>query len=235
MGKIEFVGIVNNFSNTETEQSIVIPENAHYIENEKWLDMFDQLNWFIFTVPIFIILLLIMALKQKKNGILNKEIRNEYIKSNKITNTKKIILTFLKKFFIFVLVFNICLILSMIIHELLHCIAGAISGLDMKFGIDPQMFVGFAYTEQPLTKTQFLTMSLAPLVILGIIPLIILFIKYPKEKMDYKKGLKYWILTCFIGSIIISCSPDIIQSLNFIRNIPNNAVVIEDYWYIPNK
>lgn len=78
-------------------------------------------------------------------------------------------------------------------------------------------------------------MSLTPLVILGIIPLIILFIKYPKEKMSYKKGLKYWILTCFIGAMIISCSPDMIQSINFITYIPNNAIVVEDYWYIPNK
>ena len=78
-------------------------------------------------------------------------------------------------------------------------------------------------------------MSLTPLVILGIIPLIILSIKYPKEKMDFKKGLKYWILTCFIGAMIMSCSPDIIQSYNYIKHIPNNAIVEEDYWYIPNE
>ena len=106
----------------------------------------------------------------------------------------------------------------------------------MKFGIDPQSFMAFAYTEDSVTKTQFLVMSLTPLIILGIIPLIVLFIKYSKEKnMDYIKGLKYWILTCFIGVIIISSSPDIIQSFNFIKNIPNNAIVEADYWYIPNK
>ena len=35
MGKIEFVGIINDFFNTEieTQENTGIPENAHFIEN----------------------------------------------------------------------------------------------------------------------------------------------------------------------------------------------------------
>ena len=53
--------------------------------------------------------------------------------------------------------------------------------------------------------------------------------------MEFMKALRYWVLTCFIGTMIMSCSPDMIQSMNFIRNIPNNAIVVDDYWYIPNE
>ena len=68
MGKIEFVGIINNFfyEETETKERTEIPENAHFIENENWIDMLDPLNWFIIGVPIFAIILFLMAFKQRK-------------------------------------------------------------------------------------------------------------------------------------------------------------------------
>ena len=235
MGNIEFVGIINNFFSEETKESIEIPENAHFIENENWIDMTNQLNWFVIGVPIFAIILFIMAFKQRKNGIFNKEVRKEYIEKNKITDKRKMRLTVLKRLFLFVLIFMLGIFIVIPIHELLHCIAGAAVGLDMKFGIDPASFMAFAYTENPMTKAQFLVMLLTPLIVLAIIPLIILFITYPKKEKNFRKGLIYWILTCFIGCMIICSSPDIIQSFNVIRNIPSNAIMENDYWYIPNK
>lgn len=237
MGSIEFVGVINDFFNTEleTETSIEMPENVHFIEEENWIDMSNQLNWFIVSMPIFAIILIVMFFKQKKNGIFNKDIRKEYMQNNKISDAKRILVTGVKRFFVILLIFLVGTLIIIPIHELLHCIAGALVGLNMKFGIDPQSFIAFAYTDDPLTKSQFLCMSLTPFIILGIVPLVILFIKYPKEKMSFMKGLKYWVLTCFIGAMIISCSADMIQSFNYIRNIPNKAVVGDDYWYIPNK
>ena len=238
MGKIEFVGIINNFFDTEmeTEESIEIPENAHFIEDENWMDMSDPLNWFIIGVPIFIIVLLAMAFKQRKNGIFNKEVRKDYNEKNKITGgTKKILAIALKRFFMVIFLFIIAFFVLLPIHELLHSVAGALAGVNMKFGFDLQTLSGFAYTDDPMTKIQFLIMSLTPLVILSIIPLIILFITYPKKEKNYKKGLIYWILTCFIGCMIMSSTPDIIQSANFIKHIPNNAIIENDYWYIPNE
>ena len=237
MGSIEFVGIVNDVFNTElnVDERTEVPENARFIDEKNWIDMSNPVNWLVLSVPIFIIILVIMAFKQKKNGILNKEVREEYRRENKIKGKKKKILFGLKGFFIIFIGFWIAALLVIPIHELLHCIAGALFGLNMKFGIDPQTFIGFAYTRDPMSKTQFLVMSLTPLVILGIIPLIIIFTKYPKEKMKFKRALVYWILTCFFATMIMSCSPDMIQSFNFIKNIPNNAVVVDDYWYIPNE
>ena len=237
MGNIEFVGIINDVFNTEleTKEGISIPENAHLIEEENWIDMFNPLNWLAIAIPIFAVILITMALKQRKNGIFNKEIKKEYMEENKITDKKKMIKVAIKRFFIVLITFWVAFLLVVPIHELIHCIAGAIFGLNMKFGIDPQTFIGFAYTEDPLTKTQFLAMSLAPLLILGIIPLIILFVKYPKGKIKFKRAFKYWFLTCFIGAIIISSAPDMLQSFNFIRNIPSDAIVENDYWYIPPK
>jgi len=237
MGKIEFVGIINDFFNTkmETEESVVIPEDAHFMEDENWVDMSNPLIWSIVSVPIFLIILIIMFLKQRKNGIFNKDMKNEYVEKNKITDKRKMVLTALKRFFLVIIIFIFATILITPVHELLHCIAGALVGLNMKYGFDPQTFIAFAYTEDSLTKIQFLVMSLTPLITLAIIPLVVLFIKYNREKMNYEKGLKYWILTCLIGTIIMSCSPDIIQSYNFIKHIPNKAIVEEDYWYIPNE
>ena len=238
MGNIEFVGIINNFfdEEAETKESIEIPENAHFIEDENWIDMVNPLNWFIIGVPIFAIILFIMAFKQRKNGIFNKEVRKEYSEKNKITDKRKILTTILKKLFLFVLIFMLVLfIIVPPIHEILHCIAGALVGLDMKFGIDPVSFMAFAYTENPSTKVQFLVMALAPLIILAIIPLIILFITYPKKEKNFRKGLIYWILTCFIGCMIICSCPDIIQSFNVMKNIPSNAIMENNYWYIPNE
>lgn len=235
MGKIEYVGIINDFVNSEIETSIEIPENAHSIDENNWIDAFNPLNYIMVGIPIFLIILLIMGLKQRKNGIFNKEVREESIKIHQVKGRKKIILTALKRFGLIILIFGVGNILITPIHELLHCIAGALVGLDMKFGFDPQSLIAFAYTEDPLTKAQFLVMSLAPFVILGIIPLIILFAKYPKEKMNFIRALKYWLLTCFIGGLLMSCGIDIIQSYNYIKNIPNDAIVLEDYWYIPNN
>ena len=235
MGKIEFVGIINDFfdEEKETQENTIIPEDAHLIKDENWVDMTNQLNWFIVSVPIFVIILILMVFKQRKNGIFNKEIRKEHMEKNNVTDKRKMLSTVLKRFFSVVIIFLVALIITAPIHELLHCIAGALSGLDMKFGFAPINFMAFAYTEDPLTKMQFLVMSLTPLVVLAIIPLIILFVRYPKEKVSFKKGLKYWILACFIGTIVITCSPDILQSYNFIKHIPNNAIVQENYWYIP--
>lgn len=237
MGKIEFVGIINDFFNTdlETETSIEIPKNAHFIEEEHWIDMSNPLNWFLISIPIVVVILVVMFLKQKRNGIFNKDIRKEYMENNKITGAKRILLTGLKRIFIVFLIFFVGTLLIIPIHELLHCIAGALVGLNMKFGIDPQSFVAFAFTEDSLSKIQFLFMSLTPLIILGIIPLLIIFIKYPKGKIGFIQGMKYWILTCFIGGMIMYCSPDMIQSFNFIKNIPSNSIVEENYWYIPNE
>ncbi len=240
MGNIEFVGIINDFFNTnrqETSSNIAIPDNAHLIEKEQWLDMMSPLNWFIFGLPILIIILSIMAVKQKKNGILNKNIREEYIESNNKKGTKKIVLTALKYLCVSTLIPLIFSIMVIPIHELLHCLAGSLVGLNMKFGIDIQMAIAFAYSDDPCTKAQLLFMSLTPLFILGILPLLILFITYPKEKMTFKKSIKYWIVTFTIVMIIICGVPDIIESFNWIKNknIPYNAIVEDDYWYIPNK
>lgn len=237
MGKIEFVGIINDFFNTEieTKENIIIPENAHFIEDENWVDMSNPLNWSMISIPVFMIILVISFLKQRKNGIFNKDIKNEFVEKNKKMNKRKMILIALRRFLLIVIVFIFASILIMPIHELVHCIAGALVGLNMKWGFDLQFFGAFAYTEDSLTKFQFLVMSLTPLLILAIIPLMILFIKYPKEKINYEKGLIYWILTCFIGAMIMSCSPDIIQSYNYIKHIPNKAIVENDYWYIPNE
>ena len=71
MGKIEFVGIINDFfvEEKETQENTIIPEDAHLIKDENWVDMTNQLNWFIVSVPIFVIILILMVFKQRKNGI----------------------------------------------------------------------------------------------------------------------------------------------------------------------
>ena len=67
MGNIEFVGIINDFFGTEMEIKegmSIPPENAHFINEEEWIDMSNPLNWLIISIPIFAIILITMLIKK---------------------------------------------------------------------------------------------------------------------------------------------------------------------------
>jgi len=126
----------------------------------------------------------------------------------------------------------------MIVHELLHAIIGFIFGGNMKIGIIPGGAV--TITDTPMTKIQYLIMLLSPVILIGIIPSIILAIKYPsKTNTSFKTALISWFYMCMFLGMIFSASPDLISTYNVCNIIPNGAIMKQTnegmIWYMPDE
>ena len=231
MGSIEFIGNMKNYSLGQ----ISIPQNAKIFEG---IDNFNPINWLIFGIPIIILLFIPMIYKQKKYGILNKEIRKKLSEENIIKyklNDSKRKISFALKYFIIIfamIMIGSCAI-GIILHEFLHAFVGFLFGADMKVGYIPSIGIWCALTDSPMTKFQCICYLLSPILLLGIIPAIMVLLYYPKK---IKNHLKAWILFLFFISIISTAFPDIVAAYNIYKNVPHNGIIISDndnsYWYI---
>ena len=233
MGNIKFYGIVEDYEKIASNElaQCEIPDNAHIINEFTQMNM---KNYIIFTLPIIIVIMTIIIMKQVKNGFLNKEIRKEVqeenIKKYKLDTNKKKIKFAIKNFlkvYISLLIFMCCIT---VIHEYLHAIPGAIMGYNVKIAIGFPMG-GATWSLEDTTKMQTLIFSLTPCVVLGVIPAIIAI----TMKVTKKNYLVNWIMAFICCIMIFSCGYDIINSYNTLKNVPNNAYVgqKEDiyYWY----
>ena len=92
MGNIKFYGIVEDYEKIASNElaQCEIPDNAHIINEFTQMNM---KNFIIFTLPIIIVIMTIVIIKQVKNGFLNKKIRKEVqeenIKKYKLDTNKK--------------------------------------------------------------------------------------------------------------------------------------------------
>lgn len=115
-------------------------------------------------------------------------------------------------------------------HELLHAIAYP-KGATIEIGIIPRNLVAFAVSTIPMTKFQFIFMSILPSLILGLIPLIIFLIVPPKHRAI--------ITILFIFGCMCLCGsyPDYLNIFNAIIQMPKGALTqlsgFHSYWYIP--
>jgi hypothetical protein len=234
MGNIEFIGNMENF----TLGQVDIPQNAKIIEG---IDSLSPINWIIFGFPIILLLLIPMIYKQKKYGILNKEIRkkwsDENIKKYKLYDSKKRLKFVYKNFIkIFSIVMIGSLLIGTLVHEFLHAFVGFLFGADMKVGYISICGIWCALTESPMTKIQCLCYVLTPILLLGIIPAIIVLLNYPTK---IKNHLKAWVLFLLLISIVSTAFPDIVATYNICKNVPHNAIIINDdnnsYLYIPDN
>ena len=102
MGSIKFYGIRSDYETISYQElsQVEVPENAHIIKDYTEINMENSL---FFTLPITIIIMIIIIIKQLKSGFLNKnvqkEIKEERIKKHKLDSNKKIIIFMLKMFF----------------------------------------------------------------------------------------------------------------------------------------
>ena len=232
MGKIEFIGNMENFS----FGYVNIPQNTKILDG---LDNLNPINWIIFGLPIILLLLIKMIYKQRIYGILNKEIRKKWfeekIKKYKLNNSKRQVKYAFKQLIIFSGIVLIgSLLIGTFVHEFLHAFVGFLFGADMKVGYIPSLGIWCALTESPMTKFQCLCYVLAPILLLGIVPAIIVLFNYPKK---IKNHLKAWVLFLLFVSIMSTAFPDIIATYNICKNVPHNAIIVNDdnnsYWYIP--
>ncbi len=228
MGNIEFIGVIDdNFTLGEID----VPDNANILTG---VDNLNPINWLIFTLQIILILAVILIIKQKKYGILNKECRKkmqeENIEKYKLNTMGKKVLFGLKTFIKLYITYMIFFFVIMIIHEFLHALVGAICGGNMRVGI---MYPGaVTVTDTALTKFQYLIILLTPMITLGILPAIIILLSYPKK---IKKHFVVWFITFLCIGTILSAAPDLISTYNICKQVPNGAIMQETdeyiYWY----
>lgn len=77
MGSIEFLGFLDD---SFTFGDVPIPQNANKFIGT--FENFNVMNWLLFSLPIISIFVIIGIIKQKKYGILNKEIRKKQQEEN---------------------------------------------------------------------------------------------------------------------------------------------------------
>ncbi len=233
MGKIEFYGIRDDYEEFAEKElaQVEIPSNAHI---EKELVESNEKNLIIFTLPIIVLIMTIVIIKQIKNGFLNNEIRKEVQKENiekyKLNtakeNAKFGIKNFLKVYFLFIIV----MLVITPIHEFLHALPAVIMGYDVKIAIGFPMG-GVCWTIDDMTKIETLLFSLMPLIVLGLIPAIIVVFM----KVTRKNFLVNWIVSLMSCMIIFTCGFDIIDTYNTIKLIPENVYVGQKddiyFWY----
>ncbi|MDE7295174.1 MAG: DUF3267 domain-containing protein [Oscillospiraceae bacterium] len=91
----------------------------------------------------------------------------------------------------------------------------------------------FIYCNAKISKSRFIVISLAPMIILGIIPFIIWV--FTANKMEFTISLAYVILTWIM---IISAMGDLANVYNTIKQVPRNAKVfnygLQSYWINEN-
>lgn len=232
MGNIDYLGIHQNYQEiAEMELTqCKIPENATLVYDNKES---NDLNLVLFTIPIIIIILTIIIIKQKRNGFLNKqiskEIQEDNIAKHTLNTTKKKILFGLKNILIIYILFFTLMCFVTTIHEYLHAIAASLMGYSSKIAIGFPIG-GATWVTVDMLKGQTLVFLLTPLFILGIIPGLYACI----IKIDKKNYLKQWIIGLISCMMIFSCGYDIINSYN-IMHLPNDSYIGQSgdviYWY----
>ena len=228
MGSIDFMGFTKGIVQIE-KTNIPLPNNA--IKITEYADDLSLYNCILSVVPVILIIIFILSLKNKKYNIKKdiKESIHKYL--DKYNGTKKwqiIILIELKLivFSLFFLCFNI------IFHELIHAIFEYFFNKNVIIGFDITSMIAYVKSLSPTyTKFEKIIILIMPILITGILPIIVCFLKLKKSK----KRLFISILILFLCSNIAVCCSDLIDVYNYIRFVPNRAIIQkynDDTYYI---
>lgn len=228
MGSIDFIGFTKGIVEIE-KTNIPLPNNA--IKITEYADDLSLYNCILSVVPVILIIIFILSLKNKKYNI-KKDIKESIYKYLEKYNGKKkwqiIILIELKLIFfsLFFLCFNI------IFHELIHAICEYFFNKNVIIGFDITSMIAYVKSLSPsYTKFEKIIILIMPILITGILPIIVCFLKLKKSK----KRLFISILILFLCSNIAVCCSDLIDVYNYIRFVPNRAIIQkynDDTYYI---
>lgn len=228
MGSIDFMGFTKGIVEIE-RTNIPLPNNA--IKITEYANDISLFNCILSVVPIILIIIFILSLKIKKYNIKN-DIKESIHKHLEKYNGKKkwqiIILIELKLivFSLFFLCFNI------IFHELIHAIFEYFFNKNVIIGFDITSMIAYVKSLSPTyTKFEKIIILMMPILITGILPIIVCFLKLKKSK----KRLFISILILFLCSNIAVCCSDLIDVYNYIRFVPNRAIIQkynDDTYYI---
>lgn len=228
MGSINFIGFTKGIIEIETT-NIPLPNNA--IKITEYANDISLFNCILSVVPIILIIIFILSLKIKKYNI-KKDIKESIHKYLEKYNGKKrwqIMMYIELKLVLFALFF---LCFNIIFHELIHAICECFFNKNVIIGFDITSMIAYVKSLSPVyTKFEKITILIMPTLITGIFPIIVCFLKLKKST----KKLFISILILFLCSNIAVCCSDLIDVYNYIRFVPNGAIIQKynsDTYYI---
>lgn len=232
MENIEFIGITRGIVEIQEVESY-LPNFANKVD--KYANDMSVINCILAVVPIIVIILMFLIKKIKKYHIkddFNNILKKDFEKYN-LKKWKKIVIIELKYIGIIILSSTLFIIVNLIFHEMLHAICEIFFKKNIIIGFDITSLMGYVKTLSPIyTKYEKITILIMPVIITGIVPIIICFIRLKKSR---NKIIISFLIILFCTNIAISCS-DLINTYNYIRYIPNGAMIHryhnQAYYYI---
>ena len=218
MGNIDFIGFTQGIIEIETP-NIPLPNNAVKITD--YADDINILNCTLSILPIILIIIFILSLKFKKYNIKKdvKESIKRYIEKYDGKKKWQIVLYTELKLVIFSLFF---LCFNIILHELMHVICEFFFNKDVLIGFDITSMIAYVKSLSPVyTKFEKITILIMPIIITAIVPIIVCFFNLKKSK----NRVFTVILILFLCSNIAICCSDLINIYNYVRFIPNGAII----------
>ena len=230
MGSIEFADITERLNIAVTE----VPENANLFNNIRVNNLGKQM---ICLAPIIVIFGIIILYKLKKNKIFDKEERErkeqETIKKHNLDTTSKKALYGYKQLFKYILIGVLTVLFSLIAYNLLRGFIYSINGIDSKIGYSMVSDESYVIPKVPIRKFGELISIIFSIALIGILPLVMYIILYPKK---IKKLFTF--LTLNIGTFIflLIISPDLVTIYRIVKHVPNNAYIqisgFKEYWFL---
>ena len=234
MGNINFIGVTHGFIEYENIYSS-LPSNA--IKITEYADDMNIINLIIAIIKIIIIVLCFLMKNIRKYNV-TKDLKNfiqKYFNNNKKYNKKwqEIIFIELKVISFSIICSIVFLIFSMIFHEFLHAICEYIYGKNVIIGFDITSMIGYVKSLSiTYTKFEKITILAIPALIMGVFPILISFFIFKKAKNKLIVSLII-LLSCVNISL---CCADFIDIYNYIRYVPNGAIIYiydNETYYIP--
>lgn len=218
MGNVDFIGFTQGIIEVETP-NIPLPNNA--VKITEYANDINILNCTLSVLPIILIIIFILSLKSKKYNIKNefKKNLNKYIEKYDGRKKWQIIMDIELKLIIFSLFF---LCFNIILHELIHVICEFFFNKDVLIGFDVTSMIAYVKSLSPIyTKFEKITILIMPIIITGIVPITICFLKLKKSKNKAFIA----ILILFLCSNIAVCCSDLVNVYNYVRFIPSGAII----------
>ena len=218
MGNINIIGFTQGIIEME-KTNISLPNNA--IRITEYADDINLLNCILSVVPIILIIIFFLSIKIKKYNI-KKDFEDyiyKYLEKNRSKKKWQIIIHMELE----LIIISICfLCFNVLFHELIHAICECFFGKNVIIGFDVTSMIAYVKSlSQTYTKFEKITILIMPVIITGIIPIIICFLKLKKSK----KKLLLSILILFFCSNIAICCSDLIDVYNYVRFVPDKTII----------
>jgi hypothetical protein len=117
-------------------------------------------------------------------------------------------------------------IVAILPHELIHAFCYP-KNAEVELWYSKKHLIAFVHSTFPMTKNRFLFVSISPMIILGVLPLIIWSIT------DFRLSAQ---LFSFGGASLLFCAGDLMNIVNTLRQVPKNGMIqnsgLNSFWFV---